>query len=121
MYLTPYGFYHILGSGQARRIDMATKGRTLDEYIDKYRTAATAGEVAVFDVYVDHFSLASQILEARKKAGLTQTDLAARTGIGQSEISRIERGTGNPTEETLAKIGHAMNKRLAFVDIPPPT
>lgn len=121
MYLTPYGLYHILVWDKQGQNDMATKGRTLDEYLDKYRTTATPEEVAVFDDSVDHFSLASQILEARKKAGLTQTDLAARTGIGQSEISRIERGTGNPTEETLANIGRAMNKRLAFVDIPPPT
>ena len=98
---------------------MANKGRTLDEYIDRYRTTATPEEVAVFDDYVDHFSLAGQILEARKAAGVTQTELAERTGIGQSEISRIERGIGNPTEETLAKIGRAMGKRLAFVDIPP--
>ena len=100
---------------------MATKGRTLEEYIDKYRTTATPAEVAVFDDYIDHFRLASQILDARKNAGLTQTDLALRTGIGQSEISRIERGIGNPTEETLAKLGRAVGKRLAFVDNPPIT
>ncbi len=99
---------------------MATKGRILDEYIAKYRTTAPPEEVAVFDGYVDHFSLAGQILEARKRAGLTQTDLAALTGIGQSEISRIERGNGNPTQETLSKIGRAVNKRLAFVDFSPP-
>jgi len=99
---------------------MATKGRTLDEYIDKYRTTTPPEEVAVVDDYVDHFRLAGQILQARKNAGLTQTGLATRTGIGQSEISRIERGIGNPTEETLAKIGRALNRRLAFVEIPPP-
>ncbi|MCH7582541.1 MAG: helix-turn-helix transcriptional regulator [Acidobacteria bacterium] len=103
-----------------KETDMAKKGRTLDEYIEEYRTTATPEEVAVFDDYVDHFSFAGQILDARKNAGLTQTDLAARSGIGQSEISRMERGIGNPTEETLAKIGRAMNKRLAFIDIPPP-
>lgn len=99
--------------------DMPVKGRTLDEYIDKYRTTATPEEVEVFDEYIDRYSLAGQILEARKNAGLTQIDLAARTGIGQSELSRIERGIGNPTEDTLAKIGRAMNMRLAFVEIPP--
>lgn len=99
---------------------MAAEQRTLDDYIDKYRATATPEEVSVFDDYVDQFRLAGQILEARRNAGLTQTDLAARTGIGQSEISRIERGIGNPTEETLVKIGLAMNKRLAFIEIPPP-
>lgn len=98
---------------------MAGKGRTLDEYTDKYRATAPPDEVALFDDYVEHFSLASQILDARKDAGVTQTALAARTGIGQSEISRIERGIGNPTHETLAKIGRALSKRLVFVDIPP--
>lgn len=99
---------------------MATKGRALDEYINKYRTTAPPEEAAEFNDYVDHFRLAGQILEARKNAGLTQIDLATRTGIGQSEISRIERGIGNPTEETLARIGRALNRRLAFVEIPPP-
>ncbi|GBE23377.1 MAG TPA: XRE family transcriptional regulator [Actinobacteria bacterium] len=99
---------------------MATKGRSLDEYIDKYRATASPEEVAVFDDYVERFALAGQILEARKDAGLTQIDLATRTGIGQSEISRIERGIGNPTEQTLARIGRALNRRLTFVEIPPP-
>ncbi|MHB8508650.1 MAG: helix-turn-helix domain-containing protein [Candidatus Dormibacteria bacterium] len=41
--------------------------------------------------------------------------MAEATGIHQSEISRIERGVGNPTEDTLARLGRALGARLAFI------
>ncbi len=37
------------------------------------------------------------------------------TGIDQAEISRIERGVGNPTEDTLEHLGGALGVKLAFV------
>jgi transcriptional regulator with XRE-family HTH domain len=42
------------------------------------------------------------IREARRRAGLTQTELAARLGTTQSAIARIERGSTEPSYERVA-------------------
>lgn len=43
------------------------------------------------------------IREARRRAKLTQAELAARAGTTQSAIAKLERGGGNPTFETLGR------------------
>jgi len=62
--------------------------------------------------------LANQILTARRRIGLTQVELASMCGIAQSEISRIERGDGNPTVVTLSRIGRSLDLNLQFVSAP---
>jgi len=52
------------------------------------------------------------IREARRKSGLTQAELAARAGVTQPVIARLERGGGNPTFETLERVLHAAGHRL---------
>ncbi|MBR0483591.1 MAG: helix-turn-helix transcriptional regulator, partial [Oscillospiraceae bacterium] len=37
--------------------------------------------------------------------------MARRTGIRQSNISRIENGTSSPTVDTLARLAEGMGKR----------
>ncbi len=48
------------------------------------------------------------LLDARKKSGLTQAQLAARIGADKGYISRLERGLTVPTVSTLYKIAAAM-------------
>lgn len=43
-------------------------------------------------------------------------ELSEAAGVQQSEISRIERGQGNPTMDTLSKIVAPLHGRLALVD-----
>ena len=45
--------------------------------------------------------LGPQIAEKRRDLGLTQKELAEKTGIDQAAISRIESGRANPTLNTL--------------------
>lgn len=52
------------------------------------------------------------LLEARKKARLTQAELASRIGADKSYISRIERGITTPTVATLYKIAAAMGFKV---------
>jgi uncharacterized protein len=49
---------------------------------------------------------------ARRRSGLTQTELAERAGVTQSVIARLERGGGNPTFQTLERVLHAAGHRL---------
>ena len=52
---------------------------------------------------------------ARKAACLTQAELSARAFVQQAEISRIERGLGNPTRDTLLRLALAMGTRLVLI------
>ena len=49
------------------------------------------------------------IKNARKKAGLTQSELATAIGVTQKEISRWETGTRTPQVETISNICKALN------------
>ena len=58
------------------------------------------------------FEMARALIEARKKAGLTQEELAARMNTKQSVIARLEAGQGNPSAKTLSRIAAATGTRL---------
>lgn len=51
---------------------------------------------------------AQVLLDARKRAGLTQAELARRIGANKSYISRVERGLTIPTVATLYRLAAAM-------------
>ena len=55
------------------------------------------------------------IVEARKKKGLTQKELAAACGLTQSVIARIERKKSIPTVATLCKIVYALDSTIQIV------
>ena len=49
--------------------------------------------------------------------GLTQAELAERCGIDQGDVSRIERGSVNPTARTLQRLADALDAKLQFVPL----
>ena len=53
-----------------------------------------------------------KIVALRVFAGMTQAQLAQKTGIPQSNISRIESGKYNPTIKSLRKIAAGLDKKL---------
>ena len=53
-------------------------------------------------------SLGGRIRERREAAGLTQTELATRAGIGRVTLTRIEQGEHSPRTETLTAIARAL-------------
>lgn len=67
-----------------------------------------------FDALEPEFQLIREMIKARREAGLTQKELAERTGLQQSNISRIENGNGNPSLETLNKIAQGLGKKLVI-------
>ena len=48
--------------------------------------------------------LGYKIARAREEAGLTQTELSKLTGIDQGDISKLERGQGNPSFKKVSRI-----------------
>ena len=59
---------------------------------------------AEWDALDPEFAVIEAILAARKKSGLTQQQLSERTGIAQTDISKLERGNGNPSLRTLQRL-----------------
>jgi len=53
------------------------------------------------------FRLARELVRARQERRLTQQAVSRLTGITQADISRYERGQGNPGFLTLEKLGKA--------------
>jgi transcriptional regulator with XRE-family HTH domain len=63
-------------------------------------------------------SAAFLIRKARTDAALTQLELAARAGLSQSAIARLERGGANPTVATLANVIAATGHQLVLAAEP---
>lgn len=58
------------------------------------------------------YELARQIIEARLKKGLSQTQLAEKIGSGQSSIARLESGNYNPSFKFLERVARATGTQL---------
>ena len=58
------------------------------------------------------YELISQIIEARIAQGLTQAQLAERTGIRQSNLSRLEGGNCNPSLELMNRVARGLGMGL---------
>ena len=67
---------------------------------------------AEYEALQQEYEAIRAIIGARIESHMTQKELAEKTGIRQSNISRIENGTSSPTVETLARIAAGMGKRL---------
>jgi transcriptional regulator with XRE-family HTH domain len=66
---------------------------------EEYDRARAAAELAG--------AMAELVYGMRSKAGLTQTELAARMGTTQSSVARMESGGSLPTIDMLARLAHA--------------
>ena len=54
------------------------------------------------------------LAKTRAEKGLTQSDLAKISHIDQGDISKIEKGIGNPTLNKIAKLFDALGAELTF-------
>src|SRR5213592_2207680 len=52
------------------------------------------------------------IRTARAESGLTQAQLAARLGVSQAALAKLERPDSNPTVRTLQRVLSATGRRL---------
>jgi ribosome-binding protein aMBF1 (putative translation factor) len=70
----------------------------------KYRKAYQAIE--------EEFALASVVIQARNRAGLTQQELARKMGTTQPVVARLESGRVRPSMRTLGRLAEATGSRL---------
>lgn len=73
---------------------------------------------AAYDALEDEFAALDALLDARKSAGLTQTEVAARMGVSQPVLARIEGSLGSrkhsPSLATLHRYAKACGKKLVI-------
>jgi transcriptional regulator with XRE-family HTH domain len=55
--------------------------------------------------------LGANLREARKKLGLTQEQVAERSGVHATEVSRIEAGKRDPQVSTVLRLAAAVQVR----------
>ena len=78
----------------------------------KTRLLANPEVKAEYDALAPEFEIAVELLRARLRAGLSQAELAARMGTGQSTIARLESGQSLPSAKTLLRLAAATGSRL---------
>ncbi|MGH2762391.1 MAG: helix-turn-helix domain-containing protein [Thermoleophilaceae bacterium] len=94
---------------------MATKFEDFVREVEEEAHAEGPQAVAELAAFRAHFAMAQEVRELRKARHLTQKQLAEASGINQAEISRIERGQGNPTTAKLAAVLAPLGGRLGVV------
>ena len=77
----------------------------------KARILANPEARAEYDAQAPEFELARELITARARAGLTQSELAERMHTTQSTIARLEIGRTMPSMRTLARHGEATGSR----------
>jgi predicted transcriptional regulator len=78
----------------------------------KARLLANPRVKAEYDALGPEFEIAAELLRARLRAGLSQAELGARTGISQSTIARLENGHTLPGIKTLLRFAEATSSKL---------
>ncbi len=74
-----------------------------------------------YEALEEEFSLASAMIEARSRAGLTQAQLARRMKTTQAVIARLESGRVKPSTRTLERFAAATGMRVRITFEPVPT
>jgi transcriptional regulator with XRE-family HTH domain len=65
-----------------------------------------------YDLLEEEFVRAAAVAKARRRAGLSQAELARRMKTTQSTIARLESGRGRPSTRTLTRFAKATGHRL---------
>lgn len=67
---------------------------------------------AEYDRLAPEYEVIKAIIDARHELKLSQQELAKKTGIHQSRISKLEKGLLNPSLETLQRLADGIGKEL---------
>lgn len=63
----------------------------------------------------ERIRIGERIRELREESGMTQDELAEKTGLKKQSVSRIELGRFSTGQDILSKIATALGKRLDIV------
>lgn len=65
-----------------------------------------------YDALAPEFEISAELLRARLRAGLSQSELAARMSTSQSTIARLESGQTLPSTKTLLRFAEATKSKI---------
>ena len=91
------------------------KDNGFDNFYAEIESEARAeGPEAVRDLRAKEmkYALISALMTARRRLQLTQQQLTQRSGVAQTEISRIERGRKSPTVDTYSRLAAALDLKV---------
>lgn len=104
---------------RAVQIDVGGYGISWNDNLDlEAETIWKEGTAIAKKVTNPLLEMAHSFTEVRDNVGLTQKQLAERTGIYQADISKIERGIGNPSIGTLQRLAEGMGMTLSIAFVP---
>ena len=89
---------------------------TLDDFM-KYQMKDPVFAKAQEEIQPE-MSVIRALVEARTSQNLTQKELSERTGIAQTEISKLEKGTRNPSIKLLQRLADGMGMVLNVTFVP---
>lgn len=92
---------------------------TLQEY--KKQKMQDPDFAAAYEEIQPEMDIVRAIIDARISLNMTQKELAERTGINQTEISRLENGNRNPSIKLLQRLAEGMGMTLKISFIPKKT
>jgi len=67
---------------------------------------------AEYEALEVEYQIINTMLKARQNKNMTQEQLSEITGIDQADISRLEKGTANPSLRTLKRIASGMDMKI---------
>ena len=71
-----------------------------------------------YETLEPEYEIISSLIDARKSNNVTQKQLSEATGIAQSDISKIENGSANPTLKLLQRLAEGLNMSLKVEFVP---
>ena len=86
--------------------------RDFDQYLDEEYGAIGMEERTKFEEEAKAFYAAQILLQARKDAKVTQSELAQRVGTTKSYISKIENGVIEPSVGLFFRLINALGLRI---------
>lgn len=78
----------------------------------KNRLLADPEVKAEYETLAPEFEIAAELLRARLRSGLSQSELASRMGTSQSAIARLESGQTLPSTKTLIRFAEATGSKI---------
>ena len=71
-----------------------------------------------YDALAPEFAIIQAMIDARQASGMTQKQLADKTGIAQADISKLENGNANPSLRTLQRLAAGMGMQIKIEFVP---
>jgi len=78
----------------------------------KARLLANPKVMAEYEALAPEFDISAELVKARRRAGLSQAQLATRMRTSQSTIARLESGQTLPSTKTLLRFAKATGSKI---------